>query len=250
MKKLFAGPWIGEFGWELFAWQGYLRQLKIEKYDQIHIGCRPGHELLYMDFATSFEFYTPISKQTDMWHCRQEPVFNYDHIDKKVDILKPGNFLGKKQCYIQYFAQDQNKRFDLVFHARKTNKCGTGYRDWPIQNWKILKNSFKDLSVCSIGTKDAAMLVPGTTDCRGNDLRTLADILGSSRLLVGPSSGPMHFGSLCKIPHIVWSPKTGMIHNKIRYEKTWNPLNTEVIFVEGSWQPSVETIYKACQKII
>ena len=22
MKKLIAGPWVGEFGWELFAWQG------------------------------------------------------------------------------------------------------------------------------------------------------------------------------------------------------------------------------------
>jgi len=29
MKKnkslLIAGPWLGEFGWELFAWQGYVR---------------------------------------------------------------------------------------------------------------------------------------------------------------------------------------------------------------------------------
>ena len=27
MKRLIAGPWVGEFGWELFAWQGYIRAL-------------------------------------------------------------------------------------------------------------------------------------------------------------------------------------------------------------------------------
>jgi len=27
MKKLIAGPWVGEFGWELFAWQAYVRAL-------------------------------------------------------------------------------------------------------------------------------------------------------------------------------------------------------------------------------
>ena len=27
MKKLIAGPWTGEFGWELFAWHAYIRAL-------------------------------------------------------------------------------------------------------------------------------------------------------------------------------------------------------------------------------
>ena len=27
MKTLIAGPWVGEFGWELAAWQGYIRAL-------------------------------------------------------------------------------------------------------------------------------------------------------------------------------------------------------------------------------
>ncbi len=26
-KLLLAGPWVGEFGWELFCWQGHLRRI-------------------------------------------------------------------------------------------------------------------------------------------------------------------------------------------------------------------------------
>jgi len=242
MRTLVAGPWIGEFGWELFAWQGYLRELKATKYDQVHVICRPGHEYLYEDFASSFEFYTTKSTEVDMWGCRNEPAFNYDNVDKKSDILKPSNFLGKKQRYIQYGTQEQNKKFDLVFHARNTNKCGTGYRDWPLCNWEALRNKFKDLNICSIGTRSAAFHIPGTTDNRDLPLAALADVLTSSKLLVGPSSGPMHFGSLCGIPHLVWWPKTGMKINMKRYEEHWNPFNTKVIFTKDGCDSSVSVI--------
>ena len=35
-KTLIAGPWVGEFGWELFAWHGYVRTLA-KQYDRIII---------------------------------------------------------------------------------------------------------------------------------------------------------------------------------------------------------------------
>ena len=33
-KILLAGPWVGEFGWELFCWQGFLRKLS-KQYDKV-----------------------------------------------------------------------------------------------------------------------------------------------------------------------------------------------------------------------
>ena len=34
--KIFAGPFIGEFGWELMFWHGWLRKLKEEVYPNSH----------------------------------------------------------------------------------------------------------------------------------------------------------------------------------------------------------------------
>ena len=49
-KKLFAGPFLGEFGWELFCWQGYIRHLS-RSFDFTTVCCRKGHTGLYKDFA-------------------------------------------------------------------------------------------------------------------------------------------------------------------------------------------------------
>ena len=53
MKTLIAGPWVGEFGWELFAWQGYLRALS-RKFDKTIIISRTASKALYDDFADEF----------------------------------------------------------------------------------------------------------------------------------------------------------------------------------------------------
>ena len=46
MQKLIAGPWVGEFGWELFAWQGYIRALS-RNFEQTTIIARPGAKPIY-----------------------------------------------------------------------------------------------------------------------------------------------------------------------------------------------------------
>ena len=50
---LFAGPWVGEFGWELMSWQGMVRKLA-PRYKRVIISCRPESQALYQDFATDF----------------------------------------------------------------------------------------------------------------------------------------------------------------------------------------------------
>ena len=46
MKTLIAGPWSGEFGWELFAWQAYIRSLS-KYFEKTTIICRENSQYLY-----------------------------------------------------------------------------------------------------------------------------------------------------------------------------------------------------------
>ena len=111
--------------------------------------------------------------------------------------------------------------------------------------------SDKKIRIASIGTPEEATHIPHTKDLRGISLKDLALYMNYAILTIGPSSGPMHFATLCSCPHIVWTDKRvwnlGMNRkgtNRERYQKYWNPFNTpcSVIDHEG-WQPTVQTIF-------
>lgn len=245
--KIFAGPFIGEFGWELFGWQGYLRSWSTNSQDEIYIAARPGHEVLYADFATKFIPYEVKGTQTCFAKCD-------DWIDDRIEekYMEVGdnhvpstiNWKNIKPTYIRFGTDRARDRYDMIVHARFTDKHGTGCRDWPIDKWKELISMLNPGRVASIGSKNASLHVPSTTDLRGVPLSTVVNILASSKILLGPSSGPMHLGSLCGIPHVVWSDnKKWAMKNKDRYEIVWNPLKTPVIFIEKEdWQPDVTTV--------
>ena len=62
--ELIAGPWVGEFGWELFAWHAYVRGLSLN-YDRTIVISRPLTEDLYSDFADEFVPYDPPGTNAD-----------------------------------------------------------------------------------------------------------------------------------------------------------------------------------------
>ena len=62
-KTLVAGPWLGEFGWELFGWQGYLRALS-KKFDRTIIVAKGNTDFLYRDFADTYLKFVPERKST------------------------------------------------------------------------------------------------------------------------------------------------------------------------------------------
>ena len=64
MSKLIVGPWVGEFGWELYAWQGYIRALS-RNFEHTTIISRPGSEALYSDFCDKFVPWSPTGGLTD-----------------------------------------------------------------------------------------------------------------------------------------------------------------------------------------
>lgn len=264
MKKiLLCGPWVGEFGWELFCWQGHLRNLS-KDFDEVKVIGRPGHELLYEDFCSEYIEYDPKNTMTNMFFCE-----NYIHPEKLINsiphthyikgIFNIGiNYTGKKlydnrglfrqQKFIKYTNRDISTikyEYDIIFHCR--NKKTGSERNWDKKKWEELKRILpSDKKICCIGNHES-FYIEGTDDLRGITLSELSNLFNQSKIIVGPSSGPMHFASLCGLKHLVWSSN----FNKLRYEKEWNPLNTEVIFYDyGEWDPDVEEIKKIILKNI
>lgn len=242
MKTLVAGYIAPEFGWGLFGWQGILRhQAKKGNYDKVIIGCEPQYRFLYEDFATDFVNFPFSIKTRNMWYTNGQ-VYPMP----KADIV-PSRELCRDESIPQDFVSwgkyKEDYKFDILIHARSTNNMNTYYRNWPLQYWCELVSQFKGLNIACLGTTGGAFRIPGTVDIRGIELKQLADVIFSSSMLVSPSSGPAHFASLCETIHIVWSDfdTVGVMNNKIRYLKKWNPFNTECCFIP-SWQPTIKQV--------
>lgn len=246
--KLFAGPWVGEFGWELMMWQALVRS-QAHKYDEVVVSSRPGNEYLYSDFRTE---YIPhdIVGNTDCDFCNGRSYANKAEPWRKkgYQVLTPYRFPWYKgdlstynsQKFIKFGKVDEEVSYDIVIHARDTGKCGTSFRNWSRAKWTKLLSKFPDAKVCAIGSKDAAWCPDNIQDYRGVSLETASNILASSKCIVGPSSGPMHLASLCGCTHVVLTDKC----NRARYTKLWNPHNTKSIVIDQQgWDPSVELVY-------
>ena len=257
-KTLFAGPFVGELGWELFGWQSYLRKLA-EGFDNVIISSRPDREYLYSDFCTRFVPNVPMSENCAGWTC-----FGYSYRGGLHEKYNPDYFLyfdkdevgsrfikGKEQKFFKYGNKLPERKYDLAIHARNiTDRQGFGNkRNWDIKRWESLIKDIneKGYKIASIGTKKHAAHIKGTSDCRNLNLEDLADVLSNSIMIIGPSSGPMHFATLCGCPQLVWtSNKAGIGKGNLeKYKKNWNPFNTKTrVYFEEGWHPSHKSILR------
>lgn len=264
-KKIIAGPWFGEIGWELLRWQGIFRNLAYKGY-KIVMASRPGHEALYQDYI---EDYIGIEAdprgEPDGWKLSGQVIRlqkalldqypGYKYMDPTTCVKIGVDPLGSGQKFIKY-GQKSNIRFDIAIHARSTNKCGTDIRNWPVGNWNSLIEKLKNYNIVLIGSSSGAIskfkIPKGRNPIKqsyiGASLGSTIDALASSRLVIGPSSGPMHLASLCGTPHLLWTDNKfwGSCNgtNRDRYEKNWNPLGTKAIVLDHcNWQPTVDEVY-------
>ena len=257
-KILLAGPWVGEFGWELFCWQGYVRKLS-KNYDKTIVIGRPNQKFLYQDFCDEYIDFDPIGFKTDSWMCNDcirfenqiNTIPHTDYLDGNFDIgfryAQNGMFdikgMFKEQEFLKYKSNTLSNGYDIIFHCR--NKMTGSDRNWGKKEWielfEMLKDNYK---IACIGNKEA-FHIEGCDDLRSIPLSDLVSIMNNSQLIIGPSSGPMHLASLSGLKHLVWSSE----HNRSRYLKDWNPFNTEVIFYsEESWNPEPMNIYNIISK--
>ena len=242
MREFFAGPWIGEFGWELFVWHGFLRHMAT-KFDHVTIACRTGHDLLYADFADNIIYYDPEIEETDMWKNHKESnhhnFFQYyaspDGTPNTMivhnDVFQSRWWLDelwrKRQDFNSFGVHNNLIEYDVLLIVRNTNKCRSGFRNWPVGHATHFVNVLRGagLTVACVGKKDSALWIPGTTDCRDCSLETLARVMAHSRVIVGPQCGPIHFATLCLLPQVCWQTHSEHAH---RVKVDWNPFKVPV----------------------
>jgi len=264
MEALIIGPVISEFGWELMEWQGYCRA-KAEGIlkGNVLVCTTVGRQYLYEDFADLFVTHN-IRCDRDGHKPRHGKIYNPPELERVRRILtdwsKQLRFRGynvgrlqswgpvahipkhiENQKFIRYghTPVDKANEFKMVVHARNVAVGGPCSGDnYPRQLWDGLLTELFDSKlvqpgeVAAIGTHDAAFCPDGCVDRIDYDLSIVADMMHHAKLVIGPSSGPMHLASLCGTPHVVWA--TGMYQslmpkgNEYRYKTQWNPFNTPV----------------------
>ena len=255
MSRLLVGPWVGELGWELMKWQSVVRAMS-RKYDYTIVSSRPGHEFLYKDFMSEYIPFN-IERATD---CS---LYNGRHYNEQLNsLIKVGDYHLKAQNFnpidfktgmddefIKFgtYINDPKYKYDLVIHARTTNKCGTLYKNWEVKKWnglvKKLNNKYK---IASIGRSTAAVPIEGTENRLDITLEELCNILASSRLFISSSSGPVHLAALCETEHLVICLK-----RDIGRHIDWNPFNTKhKLLYDYDWDPPVDYILENVEDVL
>lgn len=267
--ELIAGPWVGEFGHELFHWQGYLRTAA-KHFDRVICIGRTGHDALYKDFCSQYINYDPVG-EPDMYflptHDNEfkitllESFRSGERDPKKTDLfwLKP-NFFNETNrtlgfisdvdpTYIVYGTPLDVKDPYVVFHARNRPQLGPAAgMNWSYENWVALAKAWSTkYKIFSIGTKKSSYYIEGTVDSLDIPLDKTVTLLRNAKAIIGSSSGPMHLASLCDCPQVVWSPQS---KNRKNYETIKNPFKVRVnYFDEMGGFPSVDLVSKKMMEI-
>lgn len=270
---LIADVCTAEFGWEIMCWQGLVRRRAQEGFDTVVVASTDGHLPLYADLNPHFVPHR-IEGLRDCWEMKKisnrreaERVHiqldslqrEYETLGCRVERIRPSGFVStSEQVFIPFGSREAalaaGPVADVVVHAR--TKRGKNplinALNWRQRDWDRYVASLRalGLTVASIGSPDASLLPEGTLDHRGHPLDTVMNLLAAARLVVGPSSGPIHLASLCRAPHLVWVPP---LHGsrtlawgttRQRYESIWNPFGTphRVIELDGDRTPPPEKI--------
>jgi hypothetical protein len=241
-RRLLAGPFLGEFGWELFCWQARLRRISRERgYENAYVYCRPGHESLYEDFAEVNVF--PPNPASDRAKDR-----TYAVIPANQRIVNYRKSWTRHECERSGFFDQEFLRLGkpmsaaprVVVHAR--SRTHERQKNWPKEHYEALIQRLQALGhgVAVIGTQadSHSFDIEETLDFRGRSLRDVCDLLAGAKCIIGTSSGPMHLAALCGCPQVVFTDAS----NAERYRSHWNPFGVEVRFPRGDWQPEVAEV--------
>jgi hypothetical protein len=209
-------------------WQSQMRQLQSELRPNV-MTCitRTGRDILYSDFAR-VEHFDP-DGTADSWMLHNSK-------DERPKTDYPPRRLREGGIFIEYGVP--NKKFEILIHARD--------RSHRVEdNWVGWRGLELGDSVASIGSKTGARHIEGTSDMRGIPLEELVNYMAGAKMIVGPSSGPMHLATLCSCPQVVWSNRTGTLE---RYKKTWNPFRVKTV-TALSRNPSVWAVMEMIEEI-
>ena len=257
-RNLFAGPFAGEFGYELMQWQGFVRARRAF-YKEVHVLTYPGRDYLYEDCQVH---HHDIDLRTaGYWYGRLGPAEMKRMADAKAaeiglrdyDLFNPSllctryhKMLFWKQDFrlLEEPPLDGNIR-DLAFHFRAVDKEGPdqqkNYNRELAQELASLCLK-QGLSVICVGHPDYAFCPEGCEDRRRVDLRESVAAICSARIAAGENSGATHLANLCGRPTILWAQDQWRIDFSLR----WNPFRVPIyIAANDTSQPEPGRVAQA-----
>jgi len=259
VRRLYAGPWCGEFGWEICSWNPTIRHVA-KGFDHVTVEIQPGHEYLY-EFADEiiinprkpdYDMYKGSPKKSPFQPPQGTTVIEplrlwVSTIRKEFRTIKTadkGQQLHPKEW--RPLGVEKPQKVVDVMCAFRGPKHFRG-RSFPEKQYAedkciTLVNLFLDAgySVACYGGPDN-IYVEGAVDLRGIPMIDLCGTLAETKLAVGPSSGTLHLSSLCGTPHVSWYGRP--VVSMDRYLTYWNPFQAPVTFIDVSFPPP-ELVFK------
>ena len=249
-RNLFAGPYAGEFGYELMQWQAFVRARHPE-YEQVHVLTYPGRDYLYEDCRV--HYHDIDLKQAGYWYGRISPaearrmalakaaeigLTDFDIFDTSLLCIRHFKRLFWRQEF-RLMAEPPLRPapYDVVFHFRLVKKTGSDHQknySEPLADELAQRCRAAGLSIACIGHPDYSHCPPDCPDHRSVDLRQTVAAISTARTVAGENSGPMHLANLCGKPTILWAQDQW----RIDYSLRWNPFRVPIyIAANDTCQP-------------
>ena len=254
-QNLFAGPFVGEFGYELMQWQGFVRARR-PNYKQVHVLTYPGRDYLYE--GCKVHYHDVDLKTAGYWYGRLSPaqarkmatakaaeigLKDYDIFDTSLLCTRYHKILFWRQEFRLLEEPPMvAKPYGVIFHFRSVQKEGPdGSKNYTPTLADELVGRCRDrgLSVACFGHPAYAYCPAGCVDLRRSDLRESVAAISSARLAVGEASGGMHLANICGKPTLIWGDGQWRIDPALR----WNPFRVPIyVLTITTWQPTPEQV--------
>jgi hypothetical protein len=256
-RNLFAGPFAGEFGWELMQWQGFVRSRR-PCYEQVHVLTYPGRDYLYegcrvhchdIDLRSAGYGYGLLSpdraREIALKKAAEIGLTNYDIFNTSLLCTRYHKAFWKQEFRLFSEPPVVSTPYDVLFHFRAVRKEGPDHNKnySPALADELVKRcADKGLMVGCIGHPNYAYCPTGCADYRHVDLRQTVAAISSAHAIAGENSGPMHLANLCGKPTILWAQDQW----RIDYSLRWNPFRVPIyVAANNTCQPRPEVICSA-----
>ena len=262
-KTLFAGPWIGELGWELMRWQGGVRRMARSHEGRIVVMGDPGHGVLY-EFAHEYWETPPCFLRAGLTrqciHVRSGPVGEWyvsllTHLvaeqlsGEDVVCLTPRRFREGEQDFVQlstlprWSTRVPEPYACIVPRFRQWNRR----KNWSEECWTELCSllSGRGLAPQIVSSPDEICRLASSLEVSPHDsLARSIDLLSHARFAVASESGGALLCLLCGCPTLVFGHKKW--EQRITVHE--NPLRTPVRYLARTdYSFSVEEVANAAR---
>ena len=239
-RNLLAGPFAGEFGYELMQWQGFVR-VRRRHYEQVHVLTYPGRDYLYE--GCRVHHHDIDLKNAGYWYGRLTPGAARQMAEaaaakiglENYDIFNPSllctqyhkTIFGRQEFRLLEEPPLAGRMRDVALHFRAVDKDGPdrakNYDPARADELAALCRE-QGWSVICVGHPDYAYCAAGCEDGRRVDLRESVAAICSARLLAGENSGATHLANLCGQPTVLWANDPW----RIDYSLRWNPFRVPI----------------------